>query len=155
MHCVRCRQRERRCLVDAVTPGTSLAVFPPHGVAFLCFAYARGHGVCHSYMYTDLSTIYERAGRVSGSNGSITQLPILTMPNDDITHPIPDLTGYITEGQVRMHKECSKLWWCLWANSVTRRACVLCLACLRFTLSVSCTSDKCTRQSMCCRHCHG
>lgn len=52
------------------------------------------------YMYTDLSTIYERAGRVSGRNGSITQLPILTMPNDDITHPIPDLTGYITEGQV-------------------------------------------------------
>lgn len=52
------------------------------------------------YMYTDLSTIYERAGRVAGSNGSITQLPILTMPNDDITHPIPDLTGYITEGQV-------------------------------------------------------
>ena len=48
------------------------------------------------YMYTDLSTIYERAGRVEGRNGSITQLPILTMPNDDITHPIPDLTGYIT-----------------------------------------------------------
>ena len=53
------------------------------------------------YMYTDLSTIYERAGRVNGRNGSITQLPILTMPNDDITHPIPDLTGYITEGQAR------------------------------------------------------
>jgi V-type H+-transporting ATPase subunit B len=53
------------------------------------------------YMYTDLSTLYERAGRVTGRNGSITQLPILTMPNDDITHPIPDLTGYITEGQVR------------------------------------------------------
>ncbi|KAH7321020.1 P-loop containing nucleoside triphosphate hydrolase protein [Stachybotrys elegans] len=52
------------------------------------------------YMYTDLSTIYERAGRVAGRNGSITQIPILTMPNDDITHPIPDLTGYITEGQV-------------------------------------------------------
>merc|ERR1712216_450143 len=52
------------------------------------------------YMYTDLSTIYERAGRVEGGNGSITQFPILTMPNDDITHPIPDLTGYITEGQV-------------------------------------------------------
>jgi len=50
------------------------------------------------YMYTDLSTIYERAGRVEGKNGSITQFPILTMPNDDITHPIPDLTGYITEG---------------------------------------------------------
>lgn len=51
-------------------------------------------------MYTDLATLYERAGRVEGNNGSITQLPILTMPNDDITHPIPDLTGYITEGQV-------------------------------------------------------
>merc|ERR1711907_725531 len=52
------------------------------------------------YMYTDLATIYERAGRVLGLNGSITQIPILSMPNDDITHPIPDLTGYITEGQV-------------------------------------------------------
>merc|ERR1711998_489399 len=52
------------------------------------------------YMYTDLATIYERAGRVEGINGSITQFPILTMPNDDITHPIPDLTGYITEGQI-------------------------------------------------------
>jgi len=52
------------------------------------------------YMYTDLATIYERAGRVDGRNGSITQIPILTMPNDDITHPIPDLTGYITEGQI-------------------------------------------------------
>merc|ERR1711988_994901 len=52
------------------------------------------------YMYTDLSTIYERAGRVTGRNGSITQIPILTMPNNDITHPIPDLTGYITEGQI-------------------------------------------------------
>lgn len=52
------------------------------------------------YMYTDLSTIYERAGRIRGKNGSITQMPILTMPEDDKTHPIPDLTGYITEGQV-------------------------------------------------------
>lgn len=52
------------------------------------------------YTYTDLSTIYERAGRIKGKNGSITQIPILTMPNDDITHPIPDLTGYITEGQI-------------------------------------------------------
>ncbi len=52
------------------------------------------------YMYSDLATIYERAGRVKGKKGSITQMPILTMPNDDITHPIPDLTGYITEGQV-------------------------------------------------------
>lgn len=52
------------------------------------------------YLYTDLSTIYERAGRIKGSTGSITQLPILSMPDDDITHPIPDLTGYITEGQI-------------------------------------------------------
>ena len=50
------------------------------------------------YLYTDLSTIYERAGRIKGKAGSITQLPILSMPSDDITHPIPDLTGYITEG---------------------------------------------------------
>ena len=52
------------------------------------------------YLYSELATLYERAGIVVGSNGSVTQLPILTMPNDDITHPIPDLTGYITEGQV-------------------------------------------------------
>lgn len=57
------------------------------------------------YMYTDLSTIYERAGRVNGKNGSITQFPILTMPNDDITHPIPDLTGYITEGQIFIDRQ--------------------------------------------------
>ncbi|KAH7646414.1 V-type proton ATPase subunit Vha55 [Dermatophagoides farinae] len=59
------------------------------------------------YMYTDLATIYERAGRVEGRNGSITQIPILTMPNDDITHPIPDLTGYITEGQIYVDRQLS------------------------------------------------
>lgn len=92
------------------------------------------------YMYTDLSTIYERAGRVHGSNGSITQLPILTMPNDDITHPIPDLTGYITEGQVRRrhrqppwrdHLSPARVrspWWCL----------------ARSTLIGNCTSVRCT-----------
>ena len=52
------------------------------------------------YLYTDLSTIYERAGRIKGKGGSITQIPVLTMPEDDKTHPIPDLTGYITEGQI-------------------------------------------------------
>ncbi|MBU4386131.1 MAG: V-type ATP synthase subunit B, partial [Actinobacteria bacterium] len=52
------------------------------------------------YMYTDLANIYERAGRIKGKKGSITQVPILTMPDDDITHPIADLTGYITEGQI-------------------------------------------------------
>lgn len=56
------------------------------------------------YLYTDLSTLYERAGRVKNSKGSITQIPILTMPEDDITHPIPDLTGYITEGQIRLDR---------------------------------------------------
>lgn len=57
------------------------------------------------YMYTDLASIYERAGRIEGRTGSITQLPILSMPNDDITHPIPDLTGYITEGQVYIDRQ--------------------------------------------------
>uniref|UniRef100_A0A4W3K141 Vacuolar proton pump subunit B n=1 Tax=Callorhinchus milii TaxID=7868 RepID=A0A4W3K141_CALMI len=57
------------------------------------------------YMYTDLATIYERAGRIEGRSGSITQIPILTMPNDDITHPIPDLTGYITEGQIYVDRQ--------------------------------------------------
>jgi V/A-type H+-transporting ATPase subunit B len=57
------------------------------------------------YLYTDLSTIYERAGRLRGKKGSITQIPILTMPEDDKTHPIPDLTGYITEGQVILSRE--------------------------------------------------
>jgi len=57
------------------------------------------------YMYTDLATIYERAGRVDGREGSITQIPILSMPNDDITHPIPDLTGYITEGQIAVERK--------------------------------------------------
>mgnify|MGYP000919752228 FL=1 len=57
------------------------------------------------YLYSELATIYERAGIVQGVNGSVTQLPILTMPNDDITHPIPDLTGYITEGQIVLDRE--------------------------------------------------
>ena len=57
------------------------------------------------YLYTDLASIYERAGRIRGIEGSITQIPILTMPEDDITHPIPDLTGYITEGQIILSRE--------------------------------------------------
>jgi V/A-type H+-transporting ATPase subunit B len=57
------------------------------------------------YMYTDLATLYERAGRIEGREGSVTQLPILTMPGDDDTHPIPDLTGYITEGQIVMDRD--------------------------------------------------
>jgi V/A-type H+-transporting ATPase subunit B len=57
------------------------------------------------YLYTDLSTIYERAGRLQGKKGSVTQMPILSMPSDDITHPIPDLTGYITEGQIVLGRD--------------------------------------------------
>ncbi len=60
------------------------------------------------YMYSDLASLYERAGRIAGKKGSITQMPILTMPNDDITHPIPDLTGYITEGQIVMSRTLEK-----------------------------------------------
>ncbi|MEW6189558.1 MAG: V-type ATP synthase subunit B [Actinomycetota bacterium] len=57
------------------------------------------------YLYTDLATMYERAGRIKGKKGSITQIPILTMPEDDKTHPIPDLTGYITEGQIMLSRD--------------------------------------------------
>ena len=57
------------------------------------------------YLYTDLATMYERAGRIRGKKGSVTQIPILTMPEDDKTHPIPDLTGYITEGQIILSRE--------------------------------------------------
>ena len=60
------------------------------------------------YLYTDLATLYERAGRIRGSEGSITQIPILTMPEDDKTHPIPDLTGYITEGQIILSRDLYK-----------------------------------------------
>jgi len=60
------------------------------------------------YMYTDLAMNYERAGRVKGKKGSVTLLPILTMPGDDITHPIPDLTGYITEGQIVLSRAIQK-----------------------------------------------
>ncbi len=57
------------------------------------------------YLYSDLASLYERAGMVKGSTGSVTQIPILTMPNDDITHPVPDLTGYITEGQIVLDRQ--------------------------------------------------
>ncbi len=60
------------------------------------------------YLYTDLATMYERAGRMKGKNGSITMIPILTMPEDDKTHPIPDLTGYITEGQIILSRDLYK-----------------------------------------------
>ena len=60
------------------------------------------------YLYSDLASLYERAGRIEGSGGSITQLPILSMPNDDISHPIPDLTGYITEGQIVLERDLSQ-----------------------------------------------
>lgn len=61
------------------------------------------------YMYTDLATIYERAGRIKGRKGSVTQIPILTMPDDDITHPIADLTGYITEGQIVLSRHLHRM----------------------------------------------
>jgi V/A-type H+/Na+-transporting ATPase subunit B len=57
------------------------------------------------YMYSDLASLYERAGRIYGREGSVTMLPVVTMPEDDITHPIPDLTGYITEGQIVLSRE--------------------------------------------------
>ncbi|MBA7576150.1 V-type ATP synthase beta chain [subsurface metagenome] len=57
------------------------------------------------YLYSDLATIYERSGMLKGFEGSITQVPILTMPNDDISHPVPDLSGYITEGQIVLDRE--------------------------------------------------
>ena len=60
------------------------------------------------YLYSDLATLYERAGIIKDSPGSVTQIPILTMPNDDITHPIPDLTGYITEGQIILSRELNR-----------------------------------------------
>ncbi|MCD6228309.1 MAG: V-type ATP synthase subunit B, partial [Candidatus Omnitrophica bacterium] len=60
------------------------------------------------YMYTDLATVYERAGRIRGKKGSITMMPILTMPDDDKTHPIPDLTGYICEGQIILSRALHK-----------------------------------------------
>ena len=76
------------------------------------------------YLYTNLSTIYERAGRIVGKKGSVTQIPILSMPEDDITHPIPDLTGYITEGQIildraldKQRDSTSKLTYCLIISS--------------------------------------
>ena len=57
------------------------------------------------YLYSDLASLYERAGIIKGAEGSVTQIPILTMPNNDITHPVPDLTGYITEGQITLSPE--------------------------------------------------
>ncbi len=57
------------------------------------------------YMYSDLSTLYERAGSVKGKSGSITQIPIITMPDDDMTHPVVDLSGYITEGQIVLSRD--------------------------------------------------
>ena len=67
-------------------------------------------------VFSELATIYERAGIVEGIDGSVTQIPILTMPNDDITHPIPDLTGYITEGQIVLDRAAA------WTRRYTRRS---------------------------------
>ena len=67
-----------------------------------------GRGGFPGYMYTDLATLYERAGRIQGKEGSVTQIPVMTMPNDDKTHPIIDLTGYITEGQIVLGRDLHK-----------------------------------------------
>ena len=61
------------------------------------------------YLYSDLASLYERAGIVKNTKGSVTQIPILTMPNDDITHPVPDLTGYITEGQIVLSRDLNQM----------------------------------------------
>ena len=91
------------------TPWSSSRICPLHAIALREVSAAReevpGRRGYPGYMYTDLATIYERAGRIKGRKGSITQLPILTMPNYDITHPIPDLTGYITEGQIYIDRQ--------------------------------------------------
>ena len=80
---------------------------------------ARGEVPCRrgypGYLYSDLASLYERAGRIKGRPGSITQMPVLTMPAGDITHPVPDLTGYITEGQIVLSPE-------LHAAASTRRS---------------------------------
>lgn len=92
-------------------------------------------------------------GRIEGRKGSITQLPILTMPNDDITHPIPDLTGYITEGQVRKGVKVAgatdyfaHVGYLQHAQTWPRPALCLC----RCTWTASCTTARCTRPSTCC-----
>ena len=94
---------------DRVVLETQFGVAHPYADALREVSAAReevpGRRGYPGYMYTDLATIYERAGRIEGRKGSITQLPILTMPNDDITHPIPDLTGYITEGQIYLDRQ--------------------------------------------------
>jgi ATP synthase alpha/beta family, nucleotide-binding domain len=92
IHALVARKQARRLLLLSGTATDAALLLPPQLATALT----------HSQ---DLSTIYERAGRITGRNGSITQLPILTMPNDDITHPIPDLTGYITEGQIYLDRQ--------------------------------------------------
>ena len=72
------------------------------------------------YLYSDFASLYERAGVIAGRSGSVTQIPILTMPNDDITHPIPDLTGYITEGQI--------VWTAIWTSRASTRPSACCPA---------------------------
>ena len=70
------------------------------------------------YLYSDLASIFERAGRIRGRPGSLTQIPIVTMPSGDITHPIPDLTGYVTEGQIVLDPAS-----CIIAASIHRSQC--------------------------------
>jgi ATP synthase alpha/beta family, nucleotide-binding domain len=104
---------------------------------------------CSICILQDLATIYERAGRIEGRAGSITQLPILTMPNDDITHPIPDLTGYITEGQVLILLPIpmgTAVAACLWQSLSTCPPCccssLLCNACSQLAWSLQVYIDR-------------
>ncbi|NWX94136.1 VATB2 ATPase, partial [Nothoprocta pentlandii] len=96
-------------VMNSIARGQKIPIFSAAGLPHNEVSAAReevpGRRGFPGYMYTDLATIYERAGRVEGRNGSITQIPILTMPNDDITHPIPDLTGFITEGQIYVDRQ--------------------------------------------------
>ena len=91
-------------LVHEVRPGVIMTDMTAYAEALREFSSSKGEIPGRKgypgYLYSELATIYERAGIVEGIDGSVTQIPILTMPNDDITHPIPDLTGYITEGQI-------------------------------------------------------
>ncbi|NXH67695.1 VATB1 ATPase, partial [Hydrobates tethys] len=92
-------------VLGVLEPPPALTAAPPVPQVSAAREEVPGRRGFPGYMYTDLATIYERAGRVEGRNGSITQIPILTMPNDDITHPIPDLTGFITEGQIYVDRQ--------------------------------------------------
>ena len=96
-------------LVHEVRPGVIMTDMTAYAEALREFSSSKGEIPGRKgypgYLYSDLASLYERAGMIHGRTGSVTQVPVLTMPNDDITHPIPDLTGYITEGQIVLDRE--------------------------------------------------